>query len=180
MMSLTLAGRLLVQTRPTMAVSSTPFAPQRLRAGLRAISSSNGTKAGSPGRGSRAHAPHSRFSTVRRLTTLGLLTGTLAGTAIFIQDARAGAVELEELNERNPVGTSAKAKRDRQLAPLSTLLRTYVVYSFCSVPALVDWAPAILETLSSIPGLKQITEAVVRATFFDQVRMSSFRSTSLG
>ncbi len=88
---------------------------------------------------------------------------------MFVQDARAGAVELEELNERNPVGTTAK--RERQLAPLSTLLRTYAVYSFCSIPALVDWAPAILDTLSSVPGLKQITEAVVRATFFDQVRM---------
>lgn len=88
------------------------------------------------------------------------------GTSVFFQDARAGARELQELNEKNPVGTT----RERPLSSLSTLIRAYVVYSFCSVPALVDWSPALLETLSSIPGLKQITEAVVRATFFDQVR----------
>ena len=85
---------------------------------------------------------------------------------MFFQDARAGAQELQELSEKNPVG----ATRDRPSSSLSTLVRAYVVYSFCSVPALVDSAPALLETLSAIPGLKQITEAVVRATFFDQVR----------
>lgn len=85
---------------------------------------------------------------------------------MFFQDARAGARELRDLSEKNPVGTT----RNRPLSSLSTLIRAYVVYSFCSVPVLVDWAPAILETLSAVPGLRQITETVVRATFFDQVR----------
>ncbi|KAJ7072623.1 FAD-linked oxidoreductase [Mycena amicta] len=49
-----------------------------------------------------------------------------------------------------------------------TLLRTYVVYSMCSIPALVDNAPWLLETFSGIPGLKWVTQALVRVTFFDQ------------
>ncbi|KAJ6614938.1 FAD-linked oxidoreductase-like protein [Mycena sp. CBHHK59/15] len=51
---------------------------------------------------------------------------------------------------------------------LRTLVRTYVVYTMCSIPALVDSAPRILEVLTSIPGVRWITEAVVRVTFFDQ------------
>lgn len=58
----------------------------------------------------------------------------------------------------------------RQPTPLSSLIRTYVVYTLCSMPTLVDWSPAILNTLLSIPGARQITEAGVRATFFSQVR----------
>ncbi|KAI1790476.1 FAD-linked oxidoreductase [Ganoderma leucocontextum] len=53
-------------------------------------------------------------------------------------------------------------------APLSELVRAYVVYSLCSVPFLVDWSPTVLSTLLSIPGLKQVAEAIVRVTFFDQ------------
>ncbi|TFK85683.1 FAD-linked oxidoreductase [Polyporus arcularius HHB13444] len=111
-------------------------------------------------------APPSDRSSFFRLTALGFVSAAGAGTYVFLRDARAGAEELAALNERNPVGTTAK--RERPLTPLSTLIRTYVVYSFCSVPALVDWAPGILAALSAVPGLKQVTEAVVRATFFNQ------------
>lgn len=60
---------------------------------------------------------------------------------------------------------------ENQPTPLSTLLRSYFVYSMCSIPTLVDYAPTILDTLMSsrIPFVKQVTEAVVRATFFAQV-----------
>ncbi|KAI0308759.1 FAD-linked oxidoreductase-like protein [Amylostereum chailletii] len=49
----------------------------------------------------------------------------------------------------------------------SELLRTYIVYSMCSFPTLVDWSPALLDALTSIPVFKQITEALVRYTFFN-------------
>jgi len=52
---------------------------------------------------------------------------------------------------------------------LGSLVRAYTVYSMCSVPALVDASPKILSVLSSVPGVRQITEAFVRVTFFDQV-----------
>lgn len=52
--------------------------------------------------------------------------------------------------------------------PLRSLLRSYVVYSLCSIPPLVDNSPTILNLLSTIPGLKQLTFGLVRVTFFDQ------------
>ncbi|KAG9124342.1 hypothetical protein FRC07_011979 [Ceratobasidium sp. 392] len=53
-------------------------------------------------------------------------------------------------------------------ASLSSLMRSYLVYTLCSVPPLVNHSPAILGTCSSIPGLKELSEAVVRRTFFAQ------------
>jgi len=52
---------------------------------------------------------------------------------------------------------------------LGSFIRAYTVYTMCAVPALVDASPRLLSFMSSIPGLKQITEAFVRITFFDQV-----------
>ncbi|KAK2459778.1 hypothetical protein APHAL10511_008210 [Amanita phalloides] len=52
--------------------------------------------------------------------------------------------------------------------PLSSLVRAYTVYSMCSIPSLVDYSPQIFRILSSIPVVKQITEAFVRVTFFNQ------------
>ncbi|KAK7064927.1 proline dehydrogenase [Favolaschia claudopus] len=68
------------------------------------------------------------------------------------------------------VVTNPRAKNDPDAtrSPFGTLVRAYVVYSMCSIPVLVDSAPWILQTFSSIPGIKWITEAIVRVTFFDQ------------
>ena len=52
---------------------------------------------------------------------------------------------------------------------LGSYVRAYTVYTMCSVPALVDASPRLLSFFTSIPGIKQITEAFVRITFFDQV-----------
>ncbi|THU86961.1 hypothetical protein K435DRAFT_357599 [Dendrothele bispora CBS 962.96] len=52
--------------------------------------------------------------------------------------------------------------------PLSHLLRRYIVYTMCSIPGLVEISPQILDVLLKIPGLRSMTEAVVRVTFFDQ------------
>ncbi|KJA21919.1 hypothetical protein HYPSUDRAFT_202614 [Hypholoma sublateritium FD-334 SS-4] len=51
---------------------------------------------------------------------------------------------------------------------LGSQVRAYFVYSMCSIPALVDASPKLLSMTSAVPGLKQITEAFVRVTFFDQ------------
>ncbi|RSH88590.1 hypothetical protein EHS25_002817, partial [Saitozyma podzolica] len=50
------------------------------------------------------------------------------------------------------------------------ILRSYLVYSACSIPPLIDNAPGLLHffTHSPIPGLKGLTEAIVRRTFFAQ------------
>lgn len=52
---------------------------------------------------------------------------------------------------------------------LGSQVRAYLVYSMCSIPALVDASPKLLSMTSAVPGLKQITEAFVRVTFFNQV-----------
>jgi len=57
--------------------------------------------------------------------------------------------------------------------PVSAILRAYAVYTACSIPALVDASPKILSTMGSIPGLSTVTEAVVRRTFYAQVRSRS-------
>ncbi|KAF5376968.1 hypothetical protein D9615_007235 [Tricholomella constricta] len=51
--------------------------------------------------------------------------------------------------------------------PLSALVRSYAVYTMCSIPALVDNSPRLLQ-LASLPGIRSIAEAFVRVTFFDQ------------
>lgn len=65
------------------------------------------------------------------------------------------------------------SRNDRTLKPgqqaTSTLLRSYAVFSMCDVPALVDYSPKLLEVFTAVPVVKQITEAFVRATFFNQV-----------
>lgn len=65
------------------------------------------------------------------------------------------------------------ARNDRLLRPgeptTATLLRTWVVFSMCSIPALVDHSPRILEVLGKVPVVSKVAEMVVRRTFFDQV-----------
>ena len=62
---------------------------------------------------------------------------------------------------------------------LGSFVRAYTVYTMCSVPALVDASPRILSFLTSIPGIKHITEALVRITFFDQVWYSILYSITI-
>ena len=58
---------------------------------------------------------------------------------------------------------------ERAPTPLSKLVTSYVVYSLCSIPGLVDASPALLAFCTSVPGLRHLTEAFIRATFFTQV-----------
>ncbi|WWC71689.1 uncharacterized protein I206_105647 [Kwoniella pini CBS 10737] len=57
-----------------------------------------------------------------------------------------------------------------EASSLSSLIRSYLVYTLICTPGLVDYSPTILHsfTHSFIPGLKGITEYIVRLTFFGQ------------
>jgi proline dehydrogenase len=57
-----------------------------------------------------------------------------------------------------------------QRLPASALLRSYLVYTFCSFSTIVDHSSTILKMLtnSPIPGLAPLAEFVVRHTFFAQ------------
>ncbi|KAJ6474464.1 FAD-linked oxidoreductase [Mycena vitilis] len=108
-------------------------------------------------------APRSPRLTGRRIALasggLALGLGTLITAKLHGDSATAAAFPA-----------TSKTKRDEGAirSSFGTLLRTYVVYTMCSIPALVDNAPWLLETLRSIPGLRWITESIVRVTFFDQ------------
>jgi proline dehydrogenase len=65
---------------------------------------------------------------------------------------------------------SPPLSRDGTATPLPQLLSSYVVYTMCSIPGLVEASPALLAFGTSLPGLRQLTEAFVRATFFTRVR----------
>lgn len=67
------------------------------------------------------------------------------------------------------VYADASPTTERAHTPLSKLVTSYVVYSLCSIPGLVDASPTLLAFCTSVPGLRRLTEAFVRATFFTQV-----------
>lgn len=94
---------------------------------------------------------------------------------IAVAGVTAAAVALLLANESAHVYADAErengsASQGPQSAPMSELIRSYFVYTMCSFPTLVDWSPTILDTFTSIPGLKQITEAFIERTFFKHVR----------
>ncbi|KAH9891216.1 FAD-linked oxidoreductase [Cubamyces lactineus] len=104
----------------------------------------------------------SRVSPPRRAPAVGLASGALYGASLFAPPA------IVHADGDKPEGAASQSIQPRSDTSLSALIRTYVVYSLCSIPALVDWSPTILSTLLAIPGVKQITETVVRYTFFNQ------------
>ncbi|KAJ7139227.1 FAD-linked oxidoreductase-like protein [Mycena epipterygia] len=91
--------------------------------------------------------------------TLGL--ATLLNSKVHADAATAVAIPATQRGKSIPDDEAARSS-------FGTLVRTYVVYTMCSIPTLVDNAPWLLDTLTSIPGVRWITEAIVRVTFFDQ------------
>lgn len=87
-----------------------------------------------------------------------LILGATAGTTLYTSQTTVQADEQ--------VTTSAIIQEP---TPLGDLIRAYVVYSICSVPFLVDNSPSVLSALTAVPGIKQVSEMVVRYTFFAQV-----------
>lgn len=102
------------------------------------------------------------FQRTYSLSRIGIVTGSVLAVSAWLASAR-GTDGTIYADAQEPLQSK------RPPTPLSTLIRSYIVYSFCSVPVIVDWSPTILSTLFSIPGLKQLTEAFVRVTFFDHV-----------
>lgn len=66
------------------------------------------------------------------------------------------------------IHADAVAPDETKTMSLGALIRTYAVYTMCSIPVLVDNSPRLLE-LATLPGINWIAETFVRITFFDQV-----------
>jgi hypothetical protein len=95
------------------------------------------------------------------LRRISLASGAvLGGSILLVQNAP---------DDTKPGIQDANNPAARQPPSLTSMLRSYVVYAMCSIPALVDWSPKILSTLLSIPVMRDLTESLVRATFFAQV-----------
>lgn len=109
------------------------------------------------------HGATTRISIPRsRRGTLGIFSG---GILLALGGSLYSPVHAEsDDSERDTV--SLEPPR----LSLGTVIRSYIVYSMCSIPLLIDNGPHVLEVLTNIPVVKQITEAFVRVTFFDQVR----------
>ncbi|KAF8140762.1 FAD-linked oxidoreductase-like protein [Mycena galopus ATCC 62051] len=123
-------------------------------------------------RGHRFSATHGlRYasSTPRKMIggrNLALVSGgaALGLATLFASKVHADSAAVVTL----PVASKSKRDDETIRSSFGTLVRTYVVYTMCSIPALVDNAPWLLQTFSSVPGVRWITEAIVRITFFDQ------------
>ena len=102
--------------------------------------------------------PPNFHGSLKRYTTIGIASGVAVTTSLVL------------LNSQDTLhaDTEEQSRTSPPLPSLSSLLRSYAVYTMCSIPPLVDWSPTILSTCLSIPIVRSITEAFVRITFFDQ------------
>lgn len=108
----------------------------------------------------------------RRLRPIGVRTvlGVGVGVTTAFAFSRLGSSDVYA-DTSNDINIEDPSIRN---TPLTSLLRSYFVFSVCSVPAFVDWSPQIISFMTSIPGLKQLTAALVRRSFFAQVRIDHF------
>ncbi|VDB99356.1 unnamed protein product [Peniophora sp. CBMAI 1063] len=100
--------------------------------------------------------PRRSFLTIRRVVVASGVTVaafSLSSSGLLSEDVEAVDDHLTLEDRQNTMGE---------------LIRQYAVYAMCSSPTLIDWAPSILETLTSIPIIREITEAAVSQTFFLQ------------
>lgn len=108
----------------------------------------------------RQASPSRHYSV--RLSRVTVTAGGILATTLWLSQS-----QPRLFADAEPVDTEGESKGSKP--SLSRLIRSYIVYSACSVPQLVDWSPKLLSVCMAIPGVRQITEAVVRVTFFDHV-----------
>ena len=112
---------------------------------------------------------HSRSVQPRRLLRLGarvvLVAGVATTPAVAFSVFGPSNVYADTDDYVNGGDSSIRT------VPLTSLLRSYFVFSVCSVPIFVDWSPHIISFMTSVPGLKQLAGALIRRSFFAQVRI---------
>lgn len=120
---------------------------------------------------SRFHSTVPKSSKVSHLRRGAFFFSVVSGAAYYLS---AGLSVVHVHADTIPIDESSLSKSNRNVdnalsrASFSTLLRSYFVYSVCSFPAIVNYSPVIISVATSIPGLRQIAEAVIRGTFFAQ------------
>lgn len=114
----------------------------------------------------KSSASTSRISLTNNSRTYA--SSTITTRSIRRRPLRAIALASAGLVGASALSLSLAPASDPAEPPLHELARTYVVYTLCAVPGLVDIAPKLLNTLLTVPLVRIPAEAVVRATFFDQ------------
>ena len=121
-----------------------------------------------------ARSVHNNFA--RRLTLsrtnlrrISLASGAVLGASLLLVQNVPDNTSTTDTGAKASIQDTNKPAANRQPPPLTNMLRSYVVYTMCCIPALVDWSPKILGTLLSIPVVGDVTELLVRVTFFAQV-----------
>ncbi|PWN53120.1 FAD-linked oxidoreductase [Violaceomyces palustris] len=108
----------------------------------------------------------------RRLV-LGLVSFTIATTSVSylisspLRSEEATSIDADKL----PVESEAfKPHRPLSHQSTSDLITSYLVYTMCSIPALVNQGPALIDwcTNTKLPFVWDVTEWIVRKTFFHQ------------
>jgi hypothetical protein len=113
----------------------------------------------------RSAHTNARRLTLPHIGRKGLVSG--AATVTLLGGSLLMASDVTDLDATTLQDGNHPASR--KLPSLTSMFRSYAVYTMCCIPALVDWSPKILGTLMSIPVVRDITESIVRATFFAQV-----------
>lgn len=145
-----------------MPLATRLFKRQAFRVGVNPFYSQPTTRSDSLGRNRtlfQRSASAARPSRVLRISAAS--GGAVTATLMLCWGYSLYADVPSLLEEKGPTPT-----------PLSKHLTSYVVYSACSIPGLVEASSALLAFCTSIPGLRQLTEAFVRITFFKQVFFS--------
>ena len=98
-----------------------------------------------------------------------LTPGPLARTTLATLTLSIGAITLHADASSTDSVPEQHSQSNQDQPPLTELLRAYLVFSLCSFPSLVDASPRILSFLSTVPVLRDVSEAFLRVTFFKQV-----------
>ena len=106
--------------------------------------------------GTRAHHAPNAFHTRCHLLRFGAFSGgILLALPFYASHVYADNASYNDDNDFHDVTFGA-------------LVRSYVVYTMCSIPTLVDSSPRLLQ-LANFPGIRWIAHTLVRITFFDHV-----------
>ncbi|KAK0553183.1 proline dehydrogenase [Tilletia horrida] len=104
---------------------------------------------------------------------IGIGGAGILGLVSTLTPLHADSQEASRLDpdwEDEDIPTGAETKKPLSHLPLSALLRSYVVYTLCRFPWLVDAGPALIDWTesTSLPFVSTISNWIFRKTFFDQ------------
>ncbi|WRT68256.1 uncharacterized protein IL334_005232 [Kwoniella shivajii] len=165
-----LVNRSIIRKNPLMSRATRASSSRLLSTSTpRPSSSGSGSKSGSAsGSGSRSDSGSNSNSKRRYLPYALAIPASLLLIPTLSADSSSSSSSSGVVEGQGD--SSAVPLSSLESASISSLIRTYLVYTLICTPGMVDYSPQLLHafTHSPIPGLKYITEAIIRSTFFGQ------------